>query len=276
MKTRHRDGTTYGEDLVALAFEMPEDPAGGPSNEDPGSGGGDPGNGAGNEGDPQGQGADGQRQPISGSAGAWDFRIKRNGQEVQLTREDAMRLASMGNDYTQKMQELAKARRDHEARVRAFEAQQRPPANGGRPQTDEDRVARLEQQIQDERLDRIMRELESKHGDAFDRDVFLAEAARRGVGDWSELYSLAEEHVSGMGKRYDDRLSKLLSNPEHPLVKAHNQRIIDDYVRGKKTPTGKTLGGKPGSAPGGGAPPKPPTTPEERDALAEKILSELG
>ena len=281
IKLTRRD-QTFGGDTVFLAFDPSADPAGTTATADPGAGGGDPSNGAGIEGTPPAPGStpDGQPEPAPGSQpSAWDFKVKWRGQEKPLTREEALRHASMGFDYTQKNQELARQRAAFERERAEWQSRSRPPAGDNAPPTGadgDDRIARLEQQIIDDKLERSLNDLASRHGEHFDRDVFLAEVARMGGNvDWKDLDTVAENHVASMRGRYDERLKKMLADDKHPQVAAFKKAVIDEYVKGKLKPGGKSAVGTGGLAPGGSGPAKPPATEEERDALKRQYMDQL-
>ena len=254
-----------GTDSVLMSFETPEGGAG-----------------AGEGASAPPAGADGQ----PGGAPR-TYTIKVNGQDKTVSLEELRELAQKGDDYTRKTQELAEQRRNSERdfnnRLRTeiekiLQAQQQP--RNQEPQDPSAVALQRTEQLQDQyladKLDRVLSELEKKHGDSFDRDAFVSLAKKEGVSDWKDLPALAERHAQSMSQRHETLLQKILSNPEHPHVKAFKQKVIDEYVKSKTSaPKSAGLAGAAGQAPGGQGQ-KAAESWEEADKLALASLKAAG
>lgn len=272
-----------------------------PSFEAQNEGGGSPGgapSGAPASGQPSGAGSgDGSSGAAGGSASAGagqpgegasqsEFEITVAGQKVKLTRDQVLEHASKGHDYTRKTQELADQKRRMEAEysrrlqtelAKALDAQRRAPAEEQEqdPLADiRSRQDRIEQRIQDEKLDAALERIKGKFPNVNPK-LLMIEAAERKVERFEDLDAVAAELNTAHETERSGLLEKLLGDANNPTVSKFREKVIAEYLQKKSKDA--TAGGENGSGglPGGEAP-KPPKNQNEERVAVDRLLAQLG
>ena len=217
-----------------------------------GAGGADGGTGS------QAAGTQGQHQA---GADADQIEIVYNGQKMRKTRGEVIALAQQGYDYTQKSQSLAEekkqiaqSRKDYQARLlrldqieaemKAGKTDKNGEGGEGQPDPNEP-VKQLDGKLTALEQKMLVRDWEQlyygpvKHKFPDISEDFLVskfgEMIKAGeVDDTAEgLMKTAEAIANGFESSATSRLDKLLADPENPKIKAHNAKVIADYVANK-------------------------------------------
>lgn len=216
------------------------------------------------------------------------FEIKVDGKVELLTRAEMVALAQQGKSYTQKTQKLADEQRrweadrqsilqkEREAAVRELKAQEereRLDAAKDPAIRAAERVEALEQKIEDQQLESVLKPLLVKYG--VDEQQFLIEASRAGLRSAADVSARGEEIAKAISEsqngRFESRFKEVLSKGEHPELKAMKDRWLADYLKNK--------GGGPSPVPAGaltptlGAAPRRAKNLDEAADMAEEMLT---
>lgn len=216
------------------------------------------------------------------------YEIKVDGKVEKLTLAEITARAQMGTDYRTKTQQLADDRRrwdaerqtilqqEREAAIRdlkAQEAREKLEAEKDPATRAMDRVQTLEQKLEDQQLDSVLKPLLDKYG--VEEQQFLIEASRNGLRTAADVATHGEAIAKALSEaqngRFESRFKEVLSKGEHPEVKALIQKAIAEYLQ-KKT-------GGPSPTPAGaltpslGAPVRRAKTLDEAADIAEEMLT---
>lgn len=216
------------------------------------------------------------------------FEIKVDGKVESLSLDEIIARAQKGTKFTQNSQQLADERRrwdtdrqtilqkekeawlrelkDQETRAR-LEAEKDPAARAM------DRVQTLEQKLEDQQLDSVLRPLLEKY--QVDEQQFLIEASRNGLKSAADVVAhgeaIAKALADSQNSRFETRFKEVLSKREHPEVKALIEKAVAEYLQKK------TAGPSPAPAgaitPSLGAPTRRAKTLDEAADIAEELLT---
>lgn len=214
------------------------------------------------------------------------FEIKVDGKVELLTRAEMIALAQQGKSYTQKTQRLADEQRrwetdrqeilkqEREAAIRDLKAQEerakleaaKDPATRAT-----ERVEALEQRLEDQALDTVIKGLLSKY--EVDEQLFMIEAAKQGCRSSADVAAKGEDIAKALSEaqvgRFESRFKDVLSKGEHPEIKALQQKWLADYL---KTKTGGPTPPSNGPASPAASPKRARTLDEAAD-IAEEMLT---
>jgi hypothetical protein len=184
------------------------------------------------------------------AAAGEQYELNWNGKKIAVnSREEAVALMQKGYNVTQKEQEVSKLRKElltkHERADRLFaelerlKQEGRPAAEGeeASPQDPPDKVTQLEQQVRElrdrhleEQWGKIFSPIATKYPDV--PELELAQEFQKALeaGDVENTAEGVEQIAAKLAENYttqiNQRLEKQLSNPESPLVKAHNDKVV--------------------------------------------------
>lgn len=216
------------------------------------------------------------------------FEIKVDGKTELLTRTELIARAQMGTAFTQKTQKLAEERNRfladrqtilEQEKAKWLQEQQeaaRKAQEAGKSPAEQalERTQALEMKIEDERLEMVTNAVLAKH-EGLDAYSFQVECVKRGLRDSNDVKThgdaIAAEMVAARNAAFDTRFTDILTKGEHPALKAHNERIIAEYLKTKGAgPAPVTTGS--GATPAlGGAPKKAQSLDEAADIAAEML-----
>lgn len=217
------------------------------------------------------------------------YEIKVDGKVEKLTLAEITARAQMGTDYRTKTQQLADERRrwdadrstilqkekeawlrdlkTQEARAK-LEAEKDPAARAM------ERVQTLEQTIEDQQLDSVLKPLLAKY--EVDEQQFLIEASRNGLRTAADVTAHGEAIAKALADvqngRFETRFKEVLSKREHPEVKALIEKAVAEYLQKKTAGPSPTPSGA--ITPALGAPPvRKAKTLDEAADIAEEMLT---
>lgn len=215
------------------------------------------------------------------------FEIKVDGKVESLTRAEIVALAQQGKSYTQKTQKLADEQRRWEAERQAIirqerekaiqelrneEARKKAEAEKDPATRATERVEALEQRLEDQQLDLVVKSLLSKY--EVDEQQFLIEASKAGCRSAADVQAHGEEIAKALSEsqsgRFESRLKDVLSKGEHPEIKALKDKWLADYLAKKG---GGPSPVPPAQTPTGVAAPKKARTLDEAADIAEEMLT---
>lgn len=222
---------------------------------------------AGNEGSAASQSAGNGNQPS-----AWaPMELEYKGQKISVaTREEAIALLQQGHDYTQKTQALSKekqaafkARQEYMAKLESttkllaeLEAKRNKPAEGegneggeppAEPTADNPKLQELERQLAElrdeknaEAWTKLTAPILQKFPDVPEAELADAFAAAVDRGEVENTLEGLQEVAEQMNTHYtgeiSKRLEKQLGQKDSPLVKAHNDKVIADFLADANNP----------------------------------------
>lgn len=207
---------------------------------------------------------EGAADPAAGTDGkpaaaGEQFELNWNGKKIAVnSREEAVALMQKGYNVTQKEQEVSKLRKElltkHERADRLFAElermkQQGRPADepGADPQEPPDKVTQLEQQVKElrdkhleEQWGKVYNPLATKYPDVPELELAQAFQKAMAAGEVENtadgLEQVAAKLAEGYSTQINQRLEKQLSNPESPLVKAHNEKVVTALLADPNNP----------------------------------------
>lgn len=207
---------------------------------------------------------------------AWaPVELEYKGQKIPVkTREEAIALMQQGHDYTQKTQSAAKAKQealklkqDYMSRLERttallaeLEAKRNKAATGeGEGEQEGDGEGRKPAPPADDKLQKLERELaelrDERNAEAWEKitapilqkfpdvpEAELAEAFKAAVdrgeveNSLEGLQEVAEQMNGHYSGEINKRLEKQLATKDSPLVKAHNDRVISEFLNDANNP----------------------------------------
>lgn len=216
------------------------------------------------------------------------FEIKVDGKVELLTRDEIIARAQKGTKFTQNSQALADERRRWEADRQTIlqqekEAWFRELKNQQEREKTEaekdpgaraiERVQSLEQKLEDQQLDAVLKPLLDKY--QVDEQQFLIEASRSGLRSAADVAANGEAIAKALSEhqnsRFEARFQDVLSNREHPAVKALLEKAVAEYLQKKTAGPSPVPAGV--STPSLGAAPRRAKTLDEAADIAEEMLT---
>jgi outer membrane translocation and assembly module TamA len=214
------------------------------------------------------------------------FEIKVDGKVELLTRAEMTALAQQGKSFTQKSQQLAEERRRWEADQKQILQKERDAAiqkylaDEERKKLDAEKdpgtraletVRTLEQKIEDQQLDAVLKPLTAKY--ELDEQQFVIEMAKQGLRSPADVAERGEAIAKAMSEslngRFEARFKDVLSKGEHPELKRLQEKWLADYLAKKGSGPAPAAG----LTPSLGAPPKRAKTLDEAADIAEEMLT---
>ncbi len=214
------------------------------------------------------------------------FEIKVDGKVELLTRAEMIALAQQGKSFTQKSQKLADEQRRWEADRQAILKQEREAAirelraEEERKKLDAakdpatratERIEAMEQRLEDQQLEAVLKSLLTKHG--IDEQQFLIEASKAGLRSAADVAARGEEIAAQIAEsqngRFESRFKEVLAKGEHPDIKVMKDKWLADYLAKKGSGPAPAAG----LTPSLGAPPRRAKTFDEAADMAEEMLT---
>lgn len=227
-------------------------------------------------------------QPGSGTPEP-EFEYIADGQTHKVKGAKAvMELLSKGHGFTTKTQELAEQKRRLEAEyqdrvqksvsaeIERLLAEGKGDEGGeaGKPNAVEARVQRLQQDLENDRLERALGPIREKFP-GLDENLIMLTASAQKIQRYEELMGVAQKLHEKMESDRSAFLEKALGDENHPVAGPWRQKVVDAYLA-KKAKEGKPAG-ETGTAgtPGGGAGPVSPKNSREERELTMEALNKL-
>lgn len=204
-----------------------------------------------------GDGAAGPKAGTDGktsqAAAGEQFEITWEGKKIQMTRDEVINNAQRAYNVTQREQELAKTRKDYQVKLLKLdqyyadlEKAGKPAkgADGAEPDADDPlskvagEVAELKNQLLVQSWEKSYAPVKQKYPDVSEKmliEEFQVKIQAGEVDNSNEgLMQTAEAMAKGFDSTVETKLDKLLADPENPKIKAHNLKVIEAFVKGKK------------------------------------------
>jgi len=214
------------------------------------------------------QAPEGSQDPNNGASGSTPqdgLEITWNGQKKKVSREEAIKLAQQGYNVTQKEQMLSRKSKELQDKMQRLDALIAEAEKNGDDPSGDNEIKKLSNELKSYRdeigeikLQRAMEPIKSKFPDIDEDQLLIAFEKKVSSGEVEDnengLMSVAENLAKGYGEKVSSQLEKLLSDPENPKMKAFADKVIREYIEGKRKLA--NAGGETGGPSGGPKPQK--------------------
>ena len=235
--------------------------------------------GAGGEGNPGAEGAGagddtaGQNTGSQGNAGTGEeqFDLTVGGKVIKLNKTEVINRAQQATDITQKQQKISETQKTLNTKVRQAdmllkEIEDQKATGQSADPADEDKFKKLTDEIsslqdvnQQRELDNALAPAKAKYPHLNEDMIINAFTQKANAGEIENsaagIMEVAAELATTENGSFEQRVNELIKDPNNPQMKKYNDKLIADYVAGKRRSYNN--GGEHGGAGGTGGGNKP-------------------